>query len=198
MWTIAFWIFAVQANLLDPSKKGKKDGDSNKFVNAEKTIERYKLERYINSRYITHFLPNEQIFLGFQIFYGYISFFIKNSTRLKARSVSYTSFLTNNSLASAVPLFDSRFLLFTIFPIRVFPIIDWLIRNHKYPFKLSFLYQSISILYTCTIMYKSPLHSRVYISYRAITVARDEFAPQHDMSLGIKAGLVMKILSAQA
>ena len=46
MWTIAFWIFAVQANLLDPSKKGKKEGDSNKFVNAEKTIERYKLGRY--------------------------------------------------------------------------------------------------------------------------------------------------------
>jgi hypothetical protein len=39
MWTILFWISVIQANLLDPSKKGKKDIDSNKFVNAEKTIE---------------------------------------------------------------------------------------------------------------------------------------------------------------
>ena len=40
MWAILFWISVTQANLLDPSKKGKKDIDANKFANAEKTIER--------------------------------------------------------------------------------------------------------------------------------------------------------------
>ena len=40
MWTMVFWINLVQANLLDPSKKGKKEVDPQKFVNAEKTIER--------------------------------------------------------------------------------------------------------------------------------------------------------------
>ena len=38
MWAILFWISVINANLLDPSKKGKKD--SNKLVNVEKTIER--------------------------------------------------------------------------------------------------------------------------------------------------------------
>ena len=40
MWAILFWISVIKANLLDPSKKGKKEIDPNKFVNAEKTIER--------------------------------------------------------------------------------------------------------------------------------------------------------------
>ena len=41
MRVVLLWLGLIRANLLDPSKKGKKEKESNKFVNVEKTIERY-------------------------------------------------------------------------------------------------------------------------------------------------------------